>query len=226
MDKETARLLFMDYMYDELDPGRRTELEQYLDQHPDLREELNELGTVRSMLTHLKAEEPAEQLLMLEPDNNSAATQRSNGFTGNILSLNQYVKATLATAAMILLFFSAGALTDLNFSIGGDGFKLSFGPQQEVQEGISPEQVQLMLDEVKRENAVLMADLLEASRQQQEEQFQRTLGTFADYINEQRYSDLQLLSSGISSLEETYYDRFRQTDQVLGEIIQTVSSQN
>ncbi|MFN1835611.1 anti-sigma factor [Balneola sp. MJW-20] len=226
MDKETARLLFMDYMYDELDPGRRTELEQYLEKYPELKDELQQLGDVRQMLTHLQSEDPAEQLVMMEPDSAPAEQSGFSRLLESLLTLNSLSRAAFATAFMVLLFFITGALTDMNFSIGSEGFALTFGEQAPAEQGISPEQVQFMLDEVKEENARLMADLLEASRQQQEEQFQLTLASFADYINDQRYTDMQLLSSGLSSMEQAYYDRFRQTDQVLGEIIQTVSSQN
>ena len=225
MDKETARSLFMDYMYGELEADRRKELEQYLQKHPELREELDQLMEVRSMLGHLSAEEPAEQLVMMEPESDSSPAWWTT-FFAPLLGWNSLARTAFATAFLFLLFFTAGALTDMNFSAGSNGISLTFGEQPSVQQGISPQEVQLMLNEVKQDNAELMAELLQASQQQQEEQFQRTLASFADYINEQRYSYLQMLSSGLSSIEQSYYDRFQQTDQVLGDIIQTVSQRN
>lgn len=225
MDKETARLLFMDYMYGELEPERRTELENYLQKHPDLKEELDQLMEVRSMLSHLSAEDPDEQLVMMEPETDSGPAWWQTLFMP-LLNWSGLARTAFATAFLFLLFFTAGALTDMNFSAGSNGVSLTFGEQTPLEHGISPQEVELMLQEVKRDNARLMAELLQASQQQQEEQFQRTLAGFADYINEQRYSDLQMLSSGLSSIEQTYYDRFQQTDQVLGDIIQTVSQRN
>lgn len=226
MDKETARLLFMDYMYGELEADRRKELELYLQDHPDLKEELDQLMEVRSMLGNLSAEEPAEQLVMMEPEESSPAPAWWKSLIEALTGWNTLARTAFATAFMFLLLFTAGALTDMNFSAGSNGISITFGQQPAAEQGISPQEVQLMLEEVKRDNAEMMAELLQASQRQQEEQFQRTLAGFAEYIDEQRYSDLQMLSSGLSSIEQSYYDRFQRTDQVLGDIIQTVSQRN
>jgi len=72
----------------------------------------------------------------------------------------------------------------------------------------------------------MISDAVQSAQQQQENELEKTLVNFADYIEQQRQSDLQMISSGLYDMEETYYDRFRQTDQVLGELIQTVSTGN
>ena len=63
-----------------------------------------------------------------------------------------------------------------------------------------------------------------AAQEQQELQFQQTLTNLASYWEEQRTSDLELIDYSLTNFQETTYDRFVQTDAVLSEIIQTVST--
>jgi hypothetical protein len=100
---------------------------------------------------------------------------------------------------------------------------LRFGEQPPAQIGYTAAQVELLINQVQAENAELMAEFVQAAQEQQEAQFQQTLASFASYLEEQRTSDLELIDFSLANLQETTYNRFVQTDQVLGEIIETVS---
>ena len=226
MNKETARSLFMDYLYDELEYGQRKELETFLSQNPELKKELDELSNVRSMLSHLPVQNPTEQLVMVEP-NKSGFQEWWNELIGGLLPGNGFARAGFAMASILLVFVVIGAFTKMNITVNESGFNLAFGNKQEIiQQGFTPQQVEMLLQQVKEENAIMISDAVQAAQQQQENRIEKTLINFADYIEQQRQSDLQMISSGLYNMEETYYDRFRQTDQVLGELIQTVSTRN
>lgn len=226
MNKETARSLFMDYLYDELEQDQRNELEQFLAEHPELQKELDELGNVRSMLQHLPVQDSAEQLVMVEPD--TAGFQSWwNKLVENWIPKNGFVRAGFAMASLLILFVVMGAVTNMNVSINDNGFNLAFGEQQEpAQPGFTPEQVDYLLQQVKEENALMITEAVQALQESQDDKLEQTLFNFADYMEEQRRNDLRMISSGFNNMEEVYYDRFRQTDQVLGELIQTVSTRN
>jgi len=226
MDKETARMLFIDYLYDELEQDQRKELELFLSQQPELQNELDELGNVRSMLQHLPVQDPAEQLVMVEPD--TAGFQNWwNKLIDGWTPKNGFARAGFAMASLLILFVVMGAFTNMNISINDNGFNLAFGEIQEpAQQGFTPEQVDYLLQQVKEENALMITEAVQALQESQDDKLEQTLFNFADHMEEQRRNDLQMISFGLNNMEEVYYDRFRQTDQVLGELIQTVSTRN
>jgi hypothetical protein len=216
----------MDYLYDKLEQDQRKELEAYLSHNPGLKKELDELGDVRSMLQHLPVQNPAEQLVMVEPER-SGFQDWWNEMIESWLPASGFVRAGVAVASIFILFVVMGAFTNMNISINDNGFELAFGEQQEiVQQGFTAEQVEYLLQQMREENALMVSEAVQAVQQTQDEKLEQTLINFANYVEEQRRSDLRVISSGLTSMEETYYDRFRQTDQVLGELIQTVSTRN
>ncbi|HET8865598.1 MAG TPA: hypothetical protein VFM80_07855 [Gracilimonas sp.] len=226
MNKETARSLFMDYLYDELEQDQRKELETFLSQSPELKKELDELWDVRSMLQHLPVQDPAEQIVMVEPER-SGFQDWWNELIESWIPQSGFGRAGFAMASVLILFVVMGAYTKMNISINENGFELAFGEQQEVvQQGFTAEQVDYLLQQMREENALMVSEAVQAVKQTQDEKLEQTLINFANYVEQQRRDDLQFISSGINNMEEVYYDRFRQTDQVLGELIQTVSTRN
>ena len=226
MTKEEARILFMDYMYGELSAEQAQELELFVSRHEDLKQELEELTQTKSLLQHLPVQSPTEQLVIMEPEkavpiNHTSWWSRISEF---LTPSSGFARTGFAMATFVVLFFAMGSLTHMNISMGDNGFSLTFGEQAPAQTGYTAAQVELIINQVQQENAQLINDYVQSAQEQQELQFQKTLATFMDYIDDQRAEDLQYINYGLASLEENTYNRFRQTDQVLGEIIQTVST--
>lgn len=225
MTKEEARNLMMDYLFDELDEAHRHEFEAYISKHADLKQELEELTGTRELLQHLPVESPAEKLTFLEPETESLSSESIWSRVSSLLiPQNVFAKGAFGIATFVFLFFVMGAFTDMNISVGDEGFSMTFGEQPPVQTGYTAAQVEMLITQVQQENAELIEDYVLAAQEQQELQFQQTLATFAEYMDEQRENDLELMNYSLTSLEENTYTRFQQTDQVLGEIIQTVST--
>jgi hypothetical protein len=178
------------------------------------------------MLQHLPVQDPAEQLVMVEP-NKSGFQDWWNELIESWIPTNGFARAGFAMASVLILFVVVGAFTKVNISVDNGGFNLTFGEKQEIiQQGFTPEQVDYLIQQMREENALMVSEAVQAVQQSQDEKLEQTLINFADYVELQRRNDLQMISSGLSNMEETYYDRFRQTDQVLGELIQTVSTRN
>lgn len=157
----------------------------------------------------------------------SSAYSSFRNWVENVLSFltprSGFGRFGVAIASFVFLFIITGSLTDMNLQMQGGEFSISFGEQTPEQIGYTSAQVEMLINQVQNENAALVAQIVEAAQEQQEEQFELTLASFAEYLDEQRTSDLQLIDYSLTSLEETTYNRFIQTDQVLGEIIETVS---
>lgn len=226
MTKNDARTLFMDYLYGELDAEQTRELELFISEHEDLKKEFEGLTETRSLLQHLPVQSPEEQLFIMEPQKETSNTSESWWIKVSSLLLPQsgLGRTGFAMATFVFLFFVMGAFTDMNVSMGDGGFKLTFGDQPPAQTGYTAAQVEMIITQVQQENAQMINEYVLAAQEQQDLQFKQTLSTFADYLDNQRESDLELFNYSLTSLEETTYNRFRQTDQVLGEIIQTVST--
>lgn len=224
MTKDEARELFIDYMYGGLDIDTQQKLEAFVSEHPDLRDELDGLMETRQVLQQMPVENPKEQIVIMEP---SSAYSSFRNWVENVLSFltprSGFGRFGVAIASFVFLFIITGSLTDMNLQMQGGEFSISFGEQTPEQIGYTSAQVEMLINQVQNENAALVAQIVEAAQEQQEEQFELTLASFAEYLDEQRTSDLQLIDYSLTSLEETTYNRFIQTDQVLGEIIETVS---
>ena len=226
MTREEAQILLMDYMYGELNEEQSRELKLFLETDPELKQEFEELSQTRSMLQHLPVQSPAEQLVIMEPETTSSSPSESwwSKLSSLLIPQSGFAKAGFAMTTFVFLFFMMGSLTNMNITTGDDGFRMTFGEQPPVQTGYTAAQVEMIINQVQQENAEMINEYVLAAQEQQEAQFEQTLATFAQYLDNRRESDLELFNYSLTSLEETTYDRFRQTDQVLGEIIQTVST--
>lgn len=220
MNHEQARMLFMDYLYDEMDSTERIALEAYLEEHPDLQQELKELSGTAEILSFMPVDQPKEKLVIVPSGIESEKT------TAPVRRLNTSFRYLSGAAAAILIFFMGILVSNLNISTTDGSLAISFGEKAEpVQQGFSPEQVEAIITQVQADNAALVNQLINTLQDEQQDQIEQSLINFASYYNEQRTKDLELISLGFDRLEESTYNRFRQTDEVLGEIIQTVNTE-
>jgi len=225
MNKEEARLLLMDYIYGELDDAKKSELLSFVNQHDDLKQEFEELTETQSFLHHLPVQDPAEQLVIMEPRKSIG-----EGFWENILNAltpkNAFAQATFSVAVLAFVFIVTGAITGLNISYSDSGVQLGFGKVSEAEKSFSVTQVEQIVQQIQRDNVALVQQVVTDAQEQQNIQLEQTFASFASYLEGQRTNDLQLISSGLENLKENTFTRFRQNEQVLGEIIQTVSYGN
>lgn len=225
MNKEEARLLLMDYMYGELDETKKSQLLDFINQHDDLKLEFEELTDTQSFLHHLPVQNPAEQLVIMEPIKSLA-----EGFWQSILTAltprNPFAQTGFGIAVLAFVFIVTGAITGLNVSYNDTGVQLGFGKTSEAEKSFSAAQVEQIVQQIQRDNVALVQQVVADAQEQQNIQLEETFASFASYLDGQRTNDLQLISSGLEDLKENTFTRFRENEQVLGEIIQTVSYGN
>ncbi len=225
MNKEEARLLLMDYIYGELNETKKSELLDFINQHDDLKQEFEEFTETQSFLHHLPVQDPAEQLVIMEPSKTF-----SEGFWQSILTAltprNAFAQGSFGVAVLAFVFIVTGALTGLNISYTDGGVQLGFGEIPQSEKSFSAAQVEQIVQQIQRDNVALVQQVVADAQEQQNLQLEETFASFASYLSSQRTTDLQLISSGLEDLKENTYTRFRENEQVLGEIIQTVSYGN
>ncbi len=226
MNKEQARLLLMDYMYGELDDTRQQELLAFINQHEDLKQEFEELTEAKSVLHHLPVQSPAEQIVIMEPSKTKSPEGIWQLLLQALIPKNAFTQTGFGIAVLAFVFVVTGALTGLNVTYSDSGVQLGFGEQPQVEPTFTAAQVEQIVQQVQRDNIALVQQVVADAQEQQNIQLQDSFAAFASYVEDQRTTDLKLINTGLTSLQENTYNRFRQNEQVLGEIIETVSYRN
>lgn len=222
MNNQMARSLFMDYLYEELSDEKKEKLENYLNEHPELRTELDTLRQTRSLLQNMPDVAPTRKLLMVEP--------RSRPFVQwlreatSLLPRTSAGKAVFAAAAGFILLLLAGSAAQLHIDASGDGVKVSLGynPPPSVSQGITGEQAEALAHTIRQENAAMLADYTADLSRQNREQLREVV----EYFQQQRINDLQLIDVTLNELQQHTDDRLRLTNRYLGEVLQTVHLQD
>lgn len=222
MNDQSARLLFMDYLYDEISEGDKIRLEAYLVENQKLKQELDELSQTRSLLQKMPDEAPPQKLLVMEPKKRTLSQWWDDA--KNLLPQSTFGKSGFAVAASLILLLIVGSAAKLHVDTSGEGMTVSFGydPSVTVQEGIPAEQVEAIVNQVKQENMVMMAELVETMNRQNEQQLQQVV----QYFEQQRIEDLKLVDQTLDRLQQNTSYRLNQTNRYLTEVLQTVSSNN
>lgn len=225
-DKEIKNL-FMDYLYDEMSDEQKKEFEKSLEDHPELKKELEELESTKNLIEGVPMETPSHKLVMMAPERDHKEEDQTST---KPVFLKRYpgLVTVLAAAACMLIVLMGAAFMDLNIGQNEQGFYLTFGelpaPQPEpVEQGMSEEEVQELINQIREENSLLMASMIEQVREQQNEQLEEAITVLTDYYDQRRQQDLRLISEGIAQLEEDTYSRLRRTDETLGDLIYALS---
>jgi len=215
----------MDYLYNEMNDKQKQTFEAYLKDHPELKKELDELAETRNILQFMSLDEPDQKLVMMAPEPDAGEKTNQPAEKTALLNLHPAIKTVLAVAASVLILMIGASISGLNMGQAEDGFYLAFGDvSAQAEEGISEEQVLMLTEQIREENALLlMTAMLEQARADQHEQLQEALNLLTDYYETRRQQDLMLVAEGLMQLEENTYHRFRQTDETLDDIIYALS---
>ncbi|HEX6982019.1 MAG TPA: hypothetical protein VF181_04600 [Balneolaceae bacterium] len=222
MNDQTARSLFIDYLYEEISEEDKIKLEAYLEKNPKLKQELDELSQTRSLLQKMPDEEPSRKFLMMEPKKRSFSQWYQDA--KKLLPQSTFGKAGFAIAASVILFLFIGSVTRLHIETAGAGMSVSLGynPSVTVQKGIPADQVEAIVHQIKQENAVMIAEYAKALEQQNDQQLQQVIA----YFEQQRLEDLKLVNRALDEYQQNTNYRLLKTNRYLGEVLQTVSKQN
>lgn len=227
MTEQEARNLFMDYLYDEMEEAQKQEFEQMITDNAELQAELDELQQTRKLLKKIPFEKPSSEMPVTgiakkNPAGLQAQKSKETGYAGNFV-----LYYLLPIAAVFLATILTFSFVNLQIGTGEQGFYMQFGdvPVQNEQ-GISEEDLIGLLDQIRTENALLAASMIEQTQTQQTEQLEEVLSALTTYYDQRRRQDLLLIAEGLSQLEEDTYYRFLQTDETLGEIIYALSNTN
>ncbi|TVR15816.1 MAG: hypothetical protein EA391_09760 [Balneolaceae bacterium] len=222
MNKNEIKQKLMDYLYDEMGDTERTEFEEYIRKNPDVKREFHELQGVRKVLEKVPVPEKTEPMANKPLPFTPVSNQSEN--SNRTYHAIRYMVAVAAIFLATLLTFSF-----INLQVGSNenGFYVLFGENNVAQEqAVNEEMLADLLNQIRDENALFVAAMVEQSSARQTEQIEEVLSALTDYYDQRRQQDLLLIAEGFSQLEQDTYYRFMQTDEVIGEIIFALSNPN
>jgi len=217
MNDQLARSLFMDYLYEEITEEQKANLESYLQEHPQLEKELDQLRETRTLLQKMPEVDPAKKLLVMEPRNRSFSQWWHEAVT--LFPKSLFGKAALAAAACVIMLFIVGSLAKLHVETSGRGWSISMGYSPTVSEGLSAQQASALLKQIRQENAAMLSKYARQIDQQNKEQLQQVV----NYFQKQRVNDLQLVDQTLDEFQQHTNYKLSKTNQYLGQVLQTVS---
>lgn len=220
MNDQLARSLFMDYLYDEITEEDKQKLELYLSTQPKLQEELRQLQQTRNLLQQAPAPDAIQKLLIVEPKRRTFEQWWQEA--KNLLPHSLIGKTGFALAAAVALFFFIGSAAKLNVSFTDQGTSVSFGSAPVINEGLSQQQAQALLQQIRAENAAMLENYAQNVARQNKEQLQQVV----QYFEQQRFRDLQLIDQNLDQVQQANSYRWQQTSQYLSEVLQNVNFQN
>jgi len=230
MNKEEARNRLMDYLYDEMDNKEKAAFEEQLSADKELQAELDELKGTRSLFSKVQHQAPSEPLFLATEESTSFQNSTSSeapatpGRKGIATFYTMFGK-TAAAAAVLLIGLFLIAFAGVEFGKTEAGFYLTMGePPAAPQSGLSEEDVLNLVTQMREENAIMMAAMLDQTQAQQNEQLEEAINILTAYYEDRRQQDLMLISEGFNQLERDTYSRFRQTDETLGNLIYALSN--
>lgn len=226
MNKEEARNRLMDYLYDEMSNKEREEFEHVLENDPELRSEWMDLKGTRSLFSHVSHEEPSE--LLFQAGSVTAGDTHETESPGRANKGARFYplfRQGLAAAAILLIGVFLTAFAGIEFGKTDQGYYLTMGSHPvPAGQGLTEEEVLNIVTQIREENAIIMATMLDQVQMQQNEQLEEAFNILTAYYEQRRQQDLMLISEGFNQLERDTYSRFRQTDETLGNLIYALSN--
>jgi hypothetical protein len=222
MDKNTARSLFMDYLYDELDTEQRIELETFLKNNPDLLTEFNELRDTRNLIQNSPIEVPAQQYVVIPPVKDNLRSRFAE-FKRLFTPQSLISRSAFAITFVLISTFLIASVAQVSLESNEAGWFVHFGPQTEmIRQGIDEDTVNELLSVLRQENILLATALIEEAQLQNEIQLREAVTAILDYMEEQRNNDLLLVGRGLAEIEQENYYRYIQTNETLSELLQNI----
>ncbi len=222
--KEEIQNRMMDYLYDEMNDQEKEAFEALIRKQPELQNELDELRMTRDLMNaHPTAVPPFQPILNTETESKTDQQQK-----GRILKLSPFVRNLMAIAASLLIVILGMALAGVEAGSTENGFYVTIGnpPEQPIvaEPDLTEENVVAMLEQMKSEQALLFAGLMEEVQSQQNEQIDELFTLLTDYYEERRQQDLRMIAAGMNELEYETQNRFNRTNTALGSLIYALNN--
>jgi len=225
MAKETL----ISYLYEEMTHEESVRFENHLATCSTCRTQLQEFRASQNILAAWPDEEP-EQALTFVPEPASLLHGMVQWWTR--LRRPAKTLGMLAGGAIATVFILSIFNVQAGVSAGEFYVRFSVWPQAQTspaETAMSPEQQPVTrkeFDAWRTASLQLISDALENSQRIQDERLNKALAQLASQLEARRRQDLRYVGKGLQVLQAKQESKFRQTDEVLQQLIQLASYQS
>jgi len=239
------------YLYGELSPDEREKVEAYLHQHPEAREEMEEMQSIRSFFSEEKEETDTPPLVIqLTPQPKTVAFPRwskwaaaavvalllGNGAINLFGNKNMDTPSYAAAAQDSLMLDRMNQLAARQDSMFQNMQRVQQGSEQQfsalehmisesrqVKATLSEAQMADLREGLLAENSQLLTSLIQQAREDQFQTTQAMLEELALYMDDQRTQDLELMAIALREVWTRQDAQQEETEILLSQLIDEVS---
>ncbi|MBD3288335.1 hypothetical protein GF337_05985 [candidate division KSB1 bacterium] len=219
MKCDDTKLLFMDFIYNEISDEDEQVLQNHLSGCVSCREEFQSLKQTSGILRKWEDVDPKLNLIFVSD---------KKSIFGAFMDKFSFAPKKLAFGfalgfASIILFFSI-ANTELSFKDGDFSMKMGLFKTRTEQAQLSPEVQQALLNQLQQQNAQMISEMIRQSEQRQRQELAATLTKFSREFNYQRTNDLKLMGAGLDEIEQKLYQQMeKQTNDRFNNLIRYIN---
>lgn len=212
MKCEDIKLLMIDAIYQEIDPGNRKILDRHLEQCNTCLGEFSSLQATAHLLGQWANNEPKMNLVFLKESNSWF-----HEFAGRFRFQKLAIGVGIAFASLLLILSLAN--TRITYQNGDFDLQLSlFESSYDSDQGHNRVTREDM-NQFKEENLALIRQLIEANNLQRHQEMELILTKFANDFERKRQADLRLVSSSLNHVQYDAKTRFEHTNRMLNDLI-------
>ncbi|MFQ6116087.1 MAG: zf-HC2 domain-containing protein [bacterium] len=211
----------IEYLYQDLEPGKKATIEAHLAQCPTCNRELEELEKTAEILRTWPDEEPHTNLIFVQERTSFWKLMIPVWLRG--IGWRRIMFGASSAVASILLMLSLLNL-EVTYNQGNFNLKMSWLPRPGT-EVITPGNplavpvTQREFAEWQQQSMELLQEMVQASEARQRRELGDALTEFARNMDQQRRQDLRLVGKGLEVFQLSTEGRFRQTDEILQRLL-------
>ena len=222
MKCDDTKLLFMDFLYDEIAHEDAQRLREHLAICSNCREEYAALQRTSVTLRAWPDEEPAQNIVFVENRPSWWGAVKQVLFPEHA-PLWGRLGFGLGVALLTTVFLSAVFNLELNYGNGQFTYRAGLAPRSTL--ALTEEAKSQLAEQIRQENREMIARLVQAGYEQQRDDLERTLVGLTTEIHRQRQNDLQLVGRSFDEIRQSTDTRLQQTNRIIDQLIRVNAPQ-
>ncbi|MCA9732630.1 MAG: zf-HC2 domain-containing protein [Deferribacteres bacterium] len=204
MKCDNAKLLLMDYLYEELDDAPKRELEHHLKTCTDCAAESKSLQQTHKLFASLPEVEPEERIIFSDLPGKSWL----KGFHFELPRLS-FARIGYAAGLAFLILVAVVSLANMELKYDQQGFalRMSLFPQKTQQ--LTPEMQEALVAKLREENQAILASYLQDEHLRNEKKLETMMASYSQQLERQRQYDMQVIGRGLDAVRESQNSQYQ-----------------
>jgi hypothetical protein len=217
MTCDEIKILFVDFLYNEIEPESEKLLRAHLQNCAACRNEYEALSRASLALKAWEDENPHLNLVFVRESKSWLAALQQKFSPAHA---PRWGKLALGFGLGVVGVFFVSALlnTEISFGNGHFAYRASLRPHRLAAAEVDSQ----LVVQIQQQISDMLEQRLLAGQEQQRLELNRTLAQFAAEINRQRRNDLLLVGRGLEEVQQHTSTRLERTDEMLNQFLRSV----